>query len=130
MTTYTMNGHRHSTMQIQPEILMGIAVNQVARVSRARWRLRALPEKFRCLESPEPRVQLQAALKQIETLLQRNTLLLETIFLLGQALGDAHLLIHSDVSVGWTDRDKLLLSADFHRCMEQLCGEVRKHALE
>lgn len=109
---------------------MGIAVNQVARVSRARWRLRSLPEKYRCLESPEPRVQLQAALKQIEALLHRNMQLLETVFLLNQALGDAHSLIHNDSSIGWTDRDKLLLSADFYRCMEQLCGEVRKHALE
>lgn len=106
MTTYTMNGHRHSTMRIQPEILMGVAGNQVAQITRARWRLRVPPEKFSCLESSEPRVQIQAALKQIEALLQKNTQLLETVFLLNQALSDAHILIHKNQSIGWSGQGK------------------------
>lgn len=128
MTTYTMNGHRHSTTQIQPEILMGIVGNQVAQFTRAQWRLRTLPERFSCLESPEPQAQLQAALKQIEDLLRKNTQLLKTVFLLSQALGDAHSLIHNDGSTGWSDRDKLQLSHDFRGC--ELRGETRTHALE
>lgn len=99
MTTYTMNGHRHSTSELQPRILMGIVGNQVAQFARARWRLRALPEKFRCLESAEPEVQVQAALKQIESLLQKNAQLLETVFLLNQALTCAHSRFESDQSI-------------------------------
>ena len=88
MTTYTMNGHRHSTRQIQLEMILGIAKNQVAQSTRALWRLRTKPEKFSCLESAEPRVQLQAALKQIEGLLERNRELLEIVLLLSQTLDD------------------------------------------
>lgn len=106
MTTYTMNGHRHSTTQIQPEILMGIVGNQVAQVTRTRWRLGTPPEKFSCLESPDPRVQIQEALKQIETLLHSNMQLLETVFLLSQALGDTSSLIHKNASIGWPYRNK------------------------
>ena len=128
MTTYTLNGHRHSTMQLQPEILKGIVANQVAQCTRARWRLRALPEQFSCLESTEPRVQLQGALKQIEALLQRNSQLLETVCLLGRALGDAHSLIYKDASIRQSDRNKLRLSHDFHEYTQQLCSEIRTHA--
>lgn len=125
MTTYTMNGHRHPTMQIQPEILMGMVGNQTARFKRVQSRLRTSPEKFSCLESPDPRIQLQEALKQIEALLQRNVQLLETVFLLSQALSDAHSLIRTDVSIRWSDRDRLRLSNDFNTYIEQLCGEAR-----
>lgn len=90
MTTYTMNGHRHSTREIEPEIILGIARNQVAQSARARWQLRTLPERFRCLESADPKMQLQAALTQIEDLLQRNRKLLETVLLLSQALDDTY----------------------------------------
>lgn len=118
MTSYTMNGHRHSKAQIEPQILLGMVGNQAARIARAQWRLRATPEKFSCLDSSEPHIQLQTALKQIETLLQRNTQLLETVLLLGQALGDAHLLIHKDASIAASSRENLRLSQDFHDCME------------
>lgn len=117
-------------MQVQPEILMGIVGNQTAQFKRARRRLQALPERFSCLESPEPRIQLQEALKQIDTLLHRNMHLLETVFLLSEALSDAHSLIHNDASISWPDRDKLRLSDDFHGYMKQLRGEIRTHALE
>lgn len=125
MTTYTMNGHSHSTMQIQPEILMGIVGNQAAQFTRAQWRMRTQPEKFNCLENPDPGVQLQEALKQIETLLRRNVLLMETVFLLNQALGDAHALIHKDASIGQSDRDKLSLSHDYKGYMERLHEEIK-----
>lgn len=125
-----MNGHKHSTMQIQPYILMGMVRNHVAQSMRARWRLQALPEQFICLESSEPRVQLQEALKQIESLLQRNLQLLETTFLLSQALCDAHSLIHKDGSIGWSDRDQLRLLDDFHAYMKRLHGEIQMRALE
>jgi len=110
VTTYTMNGHRHSTRQIQPRIILGIAGNQVAQSTRAQWRLRTLPERFSCLESADPQVQLQAALTQIEDLLQKNTKLLETVLLLSQALDDAQSIIHTHESIGLSDRDRLRLS--------------------
>lgn len=112
MTTYTMNGHQHPTEQFQPEILMAMTGNLAAQLTRARGRLRALPEKYSCLDSPEPRIQLQEALKQIEALLQRNSQLLATVYLLGEALGDAHSLIHKDASICQSGRDKLQLSCD------------------
>jgi len=59
-------------------------------IPRARWQLRTLPERFRCLESADPKMQLQAALTQIEDLLQRNRKLLETVLLLSQALDDTY----------------------------------------
>lgn len=130
MTTYTMNGHRHSTIKVQPEILMGIVENQAAQFTRERWRLRAQPEKFNCLENPEPRVQLQEALKQIDALVQRNMQLLDTVLLLSQALNDAHSLIYKDESIGWSERVKLRLSHDFHGCMEQMRGAVQMQARE
>lgn len=115
MTTYTMNGQQHPTMQIQPDILAGMAGNLAAQLRRSRRRLRALPEQFSCLDSPDPRVQLQEALKQIEFLLQENSQLVETVYLLGRALKNAHSLIHNDVSMGQSERDKLQLS---HDCTE------------
>lgn len=130
MTTYTMNGHRHPTIQIQPEILIGIVGNQAAQFRRVQWRMRAMPEKFSCLENPNPQAQLQEALKQIEDLLQRNMELLETVFLLSQALSDAHSLVRKDDSIHRSDRDKLRLSHDFHGYMKQLRGEIRAHVLE
>ncbi|NDY96795.1 hypothetical protein [Wenzhouxiangella limi] len=95
MTTYTMNGHRHSSTKIQPEILQGIVGNQVAQVTRARWRLRPRPE-FSCLESANPQMQIQAALAQIEDLLQKNGQLLETLLLLSRALNDAYSLLNNN----------------------------------
>ena len=110
MMSYTMNGHQHPSEQVQPEILVGMVGNLAAQFTRARGRLRALPEQFSCLDSPEPRVQLQNALKQIEVLLENNSQLLETVYLLGQALADAHALIHKDASICQSDLDKLQLS--------------------
>lgn len=130
MTTYTMNGHRHSTQQIQPEILLGIVGNQVAQFTRARWRSETRPERFSCLESADPQIQLQTALAQIDDLLQKNTKLLETVLLLSQTLNDAHSLIQTDESIGQSDRDKLRLSHDFHGCMKHLRGELHSKALE
>lgn len=112
MMTYTMNGHQHPTEQFQPEILSGMAGNLAAQLTWARGRLRALPEQFSCLDSAEPRIQLQEALKQIEALLQRNSQLLETVYLLGQALGDAHSLLHTDASICRSEQEKLQLSCD------------------
>lgn len=125
MTTYTMNGHKHSITQVQPEILMGMAGNQIAQITRAQWRLQAKPEKFSCLEDSEPQNQMQAALKQIETLLQQNTQLLETVFLLNQALNDVHSLIHNDEPDSPLDQDRLQLSHDLHGCIERLHGEKK-----
>lgn len=125
MTTYTMNGHKHSTSQVQPEIVMGIIGNQVARFTRARRHLEAMPERFSCLESPDPQIQLQEALTQIDQLLQKNTKLLETVLLLGQALKDAHALIKADGSVGQSDLGRLRLSHDFHGYMEQLGSDLK-----
>lgn len=130
MTTYTMNGHKHSTRQIQPEILMGIVGKQVAQFTRARWRSGTRPERFSCLESADPRIQLQTALSQIDDLLHKNSQLLETVLLLGQALNDAHSLIRTDESISQPDRERLRLSHDFHACMKQLRGESRSNALE
>lgn len=130
MTTYTMNGHRHSTAEVQPEILMGIVGNRVAQIARAQWRLQTRSEKFSCLDSADPQIQLQAALAQIETLLQRNAQLLETVFLLNQALNDTHSLIYNDESSDRQERDKLQLSHDFHGCIEALSGELQLNALE
>lgn len=128
MTTYTMNGHRHPTMQVQPEIIRGIVANQVAQIARARRRWQAPPEKFRCLENPDPQVQLQEALKQIEALLQTNTQLLETVFLLSQALGDAYPLSHESISIYKLDRDTLLLSYGLNDGEDDaLHGEIRMH---
>lgn len=126
MTTYTMNGHKHSTRQMQTEILMGIVGNEVAQLTRARWRS-GTPERFSCLESADPEIQLQAALAQIENLLHKNTQLLETALLLGQALNDAHALIQTDESIGRLDRDRLELSHDFHGYMKQLRGELKSN---
>lgn len=129
MTSYTMNGHSHPTMQIQPEILMGIVGNQAARFTRAQWRMKTQREKFECLGSPEPQVQHQEALQQIEALLRRNLLLMETVFLLSQALSDAHALIQKDAAIGQLDRNKLSLSQDFHGYMERLREEIRTQML-
>lgn len=126
MTTYTMNGHGDPAMQVQPEILMGIVGNQAAQFKRARWRLRTQPEKYSCLDSSEPRVQLQGALKQIDELLKRNMQLLETVFMLGKALGDAHALIYEDQSIRQVDQDKLRLSHDVHGYIKQLDAEIRQ----
>lgn len=112
MTTYTMNGHKHSSRQVQPEILMGIVGKQVAQSTRARRRSGVQPERFSCLESADPQIQLQTALSQIEDLLHKNSQLLETVLLLGQALNDVHSLIHKDESVSQPDREKLRLSHD------------------
>lgn len=109
MTTYTMNGHKHSMKELQPEILMGIVGNRIAQFARAHWRLRVFPEKFRCLESADPEAQLQAALKQIETLLYKNAQLLETVLLLSQALNGTHSIIRSDQASGRPIRGKLRL---------------------
>lgn len=109
MTTYTMNGHRHSTLQIQPEILAGIVGKQVAQYARARWRPGTRPEKFSCLESDDPKIQLQAALAQIENLLRENTQLLETVHLLSRALSDAHPSIQIDESIRPADPERLRL---------------------
>lgn len=125
MTTYTMNGHQHSTRQIQPEILMGIARNQVARLTRARSRAGASPERFSCLESADPRIQLQEALTQIESLLERNTQLLETVLLLGQALNEAHSLLHRDGSNGLLIQSRLQLSHEQHGQVKELPGDAR-----
>lgn len=125
MTTYTMNGHKHSTTQVQPEILMGIVGNQVAQITRAQWRLEMRPEKFSCLEDSEPKAQMQAALKQIETLLQQNTQLLDTVFLLNQALSDVHTLIHNDAPDSQLNQDRLRLSHDLHGCMARLHREKK-----
>ncbi|WP_376694920.1 hypothetical protein [Wenzhouxiangella sp. EGI_FJ10305] len=130
MTTYTMNGHKHSTRQIQPEILMGIVGKQVAQFSRARWQSRAQPERFSCLASADPRIQLQTALTQIEDLLHKNAQLLETVLLLGQALNDAHSSIHADHSIDLLDRDKLRPPCDIHGSMKQLDGGSRPDAPE
>lgn len=129
MTTYTMNGHGDPTMQVQPDVLMGIVGNQAAQFKRARWRLRTQPEKYSCLDSSEPRVQLQEALRQIDDLLNRNMQLLETVFLLGQALGDAHALIYKDRSISRSDQDKLRLSHDVHGYIKQLDTEIRQQML-
>ncbi len=126
MTTYTMNGHGDPARQVQPEILMGIVGNQAAQFKRTRWRLRTQPEKYSCLESPEPRVQLQGALKQIDELLKRNMQLLEVVFMLGKALGDAHALIYEDQSISQADQDKLRLSHDVHGYIKQLDAEIRQ----
>ena len=93
-------------METQPEILMGIVGNQVAHFTRARWRLQEGPERFRCLESADPKVQLQAALAQIETLLKRNRELIETVVLLSQALDEAHSLNRMDQPVSQADRNR------------------------
>lgn len=130
MTTYTMNGHKHSTTLVQPEILMGIVGNQVAQITRAQWRLRERPAKFSCLKESEPQAQMQAALKQIESLLQQNTQLLRTVFVLNQALNDAHSLIQSDESNTRLDRDRLRLSHDLHGCMDRLRREMQVHSPE
>lgn len=130
MTTYTMNGHEHSTTQIQPEILMGIVGNQVAQITRAHWRLQARSEKFSCLEDSDPQAQMQAALKQIETLLQQNTQLLDTVFLLNQALNDVHSLIHNDAPDSRLNQDRLRLSHDLHGCMERLHREKKVYSPE
>lgn len=119
MTTYTMNGHRHPTSQVQPEIIMGIIGNQVARFTRARRRSGAMPERFSCLESSDPRIQLQAALSQIENLLGKNRNLLETVLLLGRALNDAHALIQENQTIGQPDPGRLRLSHDSHGHMQQ-----------
>ena len=123
MTTYTMNGHSHPTTQIQSEILMGMVGNQVAKLTRAQWQLRALPERFKCLESADPQIQLQTALNQIERLLHKNTQLLESVLLLSRALNDAHSLIDMNESISRLDRDKLKLSHDFQVCIKQLRSE-------
>jgi len=125
MTTYTMNGHSHPTTQVQSEILMGMVGNQVAKLTRAQWQFRALPERFKCLESADPQIQLQTALNQIERLLHKNTQLLESVLLLSRALNDAHSLIDMNESISRLDRDKLKLSHDFQVCIRQLrSGEV------
>lgn len=127
MTTYTMNGHRHSTNHVQPEIIMGIVGNQVARFTRARRRSGAMPERFSCLESSDPQIQLQEALTQIDKLLQNNTKLMETVLLLGQALNDAHALVQADGSIVQSDLSRLRLSHDFHGYMEQLGSELQSN---
>lgn len=113
MTTYTMNGHKHSTRQIQSEILMGIVGKEVAQFTRARWQSGTQPERFSCLESADPEIQLKEALTQIDNLLHRNTQLLETVLLLGQALNDAQSLTHTEKSIGLPNQDRLRLSHDF-----------------
>lgn len=115
MNTYTMNGHRHSTAQIQPEILKGIVGNQFARFTKSRWRLRAQPEKFSCLQSSDPELQIQAALKQIEALLQENRQLLETLFALSQSVNSAHSFAHKTKSIDWPVGSQLQLSGDSDR---------------
>lgn len=86
---------------------MGIVENQVAQFTRARWRLGARPEQFSCLESADPRVQLQEALTQIENLLHENTQLLQNVLLLSQALNDAHSLIQPDKSLARPNPHKM-----------------------
>lgn len=130
MTTYTMNGHKLPTRQVQPEILEGAAWNQVAKITRAQWRLQSQPEKYSCLESPDPRDQLQAALKQIETLLQENTQLVKTVLLLDHALSDALSLIHADETIDRSEGRTLRLSDDLQRCMEQLREKLQANALK
>lgn len=129
MTSYTMNGHKHSTMRVEPEILLGIARNQIAKFKRARLLSPAMPEKFRCLESPDSKIQLQEALRQIDDLLNRNMQLLETVFLLGQALGDPRPLIYQDQSISRLDQDKLRLSHDVHGYIKQLGTEIQQQML-
>lgn len=121
MTTYTMNGHRHSSTRIQPEILQGIVEKQVAQFTRARWRLQPRPE-FSCLESDDPQMQIQAALAQIEDLLQKNGQLLETVLLLNRALNDAYSLLHGHEGIDQPERDRAQLSQEAQGCITLLCA--------
>lgn len=120
MTTYTMNGHSQSATKMAVGGFVGLADDQAKRSRPPRLSAAALPERFSCLESPEPRAQLQAALKRIDTLLQENAALRDTVFLLSQSLSAPHSLIHKDESACRPDRVRLRLLHDFHGCMEQL----------
>jgi len=120
MTTYTMNGHRHSTLQVQTEILSGMARNQAAHRARKLWRAQPQPEKFNCLDSPDPGIQLQTALKQINNLSHRQRQLIDLVLLLDQALRDAQSMIAQETPIHRADLNKLRTSDDFHDYMQQL----------
>lgn len=96
------------------------AGERILNVTQAQWRLQAPPERFNCLESSEPRDQLKAALNQIESLLVENAQLIQTVLLLDHALSDAYSLIRGTGSIDFSDGERLSLSADYRRYMEQL----------
>lgn len=110
MTTHTMNGHNFLASQAQPGILRGPAWIQLAKTTRAQWRLQKQPEKYSCLESPDPRDQLQAALKQIESLLQENAQLIRTALVLEHALSDALSILHKNGSNDRSEENLLTLT--------------------
>lgn len=128
MATYTMNGHRHSSASIQPEILLGIVGNHVAHATRARCRLRACPEKFNCLESPDPQMQIQAALAQIEELLNKNEQLLETVLLLSRALNDAVSFLNANERIERPERKTLKLSHEDQGYVALLCARTARRS--
>lgn len=112
MVSYTMNGHEHSTVQARSGVRVASVGSRIARRQSPDWVVRPLPERFRCLASPDPGVQLQDALNQIEALLERNTTLLKVVFQLGQALSEAQSRLESNDTDRETGRGRQRASDD------------------
>ncbi len=130
MTTYTMNGRTLPARCLHGGAHATTAGEQVLNVTKVQWRLQVQPERFQCLESAEPRDQLKAALKQIESLLEENTRLMQTVLLLDHALSDAYAPIRRTGSCDFSDGEKLRLSGNYRRYMEQLRTKLRARKVE
>ena len=123
VSTYAMDDHEVQTGRDRTGAPVGTEWNRIARTTRAQWRLQVLPEKYSCLASSDPGDQLQAALKQIESLLNRNAQLVQAIVALDCALSKSRFMIRKAESNDQQKVEQLLICSDSRRCAVQLKGE-------
>lgn len=120
MTTYTMTDHKNTAQEPPSRDLVRMEGQQAVRSGKAPPSSEPLPEKYRCLQDPEPQAQLQAALRQIETLLHENAQLRKTVLLFSRSMNDADLLSLEDQSISRADRVRVHFLRDLHNGNAQL----------